>query len=135
MPGPQAAALTMSGAAVLYVAIAVATGAVGRLGEPIASSAAFVPVLLAGVIGAGVPTLAFIVGIRRLGPSRGAILATLEPVVGVGLAAWLLAEQPTPLQLVGGALILATAVLLQLGPRGTVADHEAVGAERGVSAP
>ena len=42
------------------------------------------PVVLAGVIGAGVPTLAFITGIRRLGPSQAAILATLEPVIGVG---------------------------------------------------
>jgi len=48
-------------------------------------------------------------------------------VVGVGLAAWLLAEQPTAVQLIGGALILVAAVLLQLRPRGPVADHEAVG--------
>ena len=45
--------------------------------------------------------------------------------MGVALAAWLLAEQPTPIQLVGGAFILVAAVLLQLRPRGTVSDHEA----------
>jgi drug/metabolite transporter (DMT)-like permease len=50
----------------------------------------------------------------------------LEPVIGVLLAAWLLAERPTPVQLVGGALILAAAVLLQLRPRGPIADHEAL---------
>ena len=49
-----------------------------------------------------------------LGPPRAAILATLEPVVGVALAAWLLGEQPAALQLVGGALILVAAVLLQV---------------------
>jgi drug/metabolite transporter (DMT)-like permease len=91
------------------------------------------PVLLAGIVGAGVPTLAFITGIRRLGPSQAAILATLEPVVGVGLAAWLLAEQPEPIQLVGGALILGAAVLLQLRP-GLPAEHEAVVTE-GAEAP
>jgi drug/metabolite transporter (DMT)-like permease len=125
VPGPQAAALTMSGAAVLYLALIVALGALSDLGRPLASSDAIVPVVLAGVIGAGVPTLAFITGIRRLGPSQAAIIATLEPVIGVALAAWLLAEQPAPIQVVGGALILGAAVLLQLRP-GVGADHEAV---------
>ncbi len=126
VPGPQAATLTMSGAAVLYLLIAVVIGSLEELRQPLASSAALVPVLLAGFIGAGIPTLAFITGIRRLGASRAAILATLEPVVGVGLAAWLLGQQPTAIQLLGGVLILAAAVVLQLGPSRAVADHEAV---------
>ena len=130
VPGPQAAALTMGGAATLYLLIAVGVAVTGfgsleALGQPVASSDAIVPVLLAGVIGAGIPTLAFITGIRRLGPSRAAILATLEPVVGVALAAWLLAEQPAAVQVIGGALILGAAVLLQLRP-GVAAEHEAV---------
>jgi drug/metabolite transporter (DMT)-like permease len=125
VPGPQAAAMTMAGAATLYLLIALGIGTLGRLGSPLASGAAILPVVLAGVVGAGVPTLAFITGIRRLGPSRAAILATLEPVVGVGLAAWLLAEQPAPIQLLGGGLILGAAALLQLRP-GVPAEHEAV---------
>ena len=126
VPGPQAAALTMSGAAGLYLVIALATGSLLELAAPVASAAAVWPVVVAGVIGAGVPTVAYITGIRRLGPSRAAILAMLEPVVGVALAAWLLAEQPTGVQLAGGGLILVAAVLLQLRPRGPIADHEAV---------
>lgn len=126
VPGPQAAALTMGGAATLYVLVAVLIGSLGSLSQPLASTGAIVPVVLAGVIGAGVPTLAFITGIRRLGPSQAAILATLEPVIGVGLAAWLLAERPAAVQLLGGALILSAAVLLQLRRRGVAAEHEAV---------
>lgn len=131
VPGPQAAMLTMGGAATLYVLIALGVGSAAALGQPLASSAALVPVVLAGVIGAGVPTLAFIIGIRRLGASQAAIISTLEPVVGVALAAWLLAEQPTAVQLVGGALILVAAVLLQLRvSRGAArAEHEAVETE------
>lgn len=130
VPGPQAAAFTMGGAAGLYLVIAVALavtgfGSLDALAQPIASSEALAPVVLAGVIGAGIPTLAFITGIRRLGPSQAAILATLEPVVGVALAAWLLAEQPAAIQVVGGALILGAAILLQLRP-GVSAEHEAV---------
>jgi drug/metabolite transporter (DMT)-like permease len=130
VPGPQAAAMTMGGAFLLYLLVAVPIGTMGALSQPLASAEALWPVLFAGVIGAGIPTVAFIIGIRRLGASPAAILATLEPVVGVALAAWLLAELPTSLQLVGGALILVSAVLLQLRPRGAVTDHEAVGTDR-----
>src|SRR5207245_3404907 len=80
----------------------------------LAGAAAAWPVLFAGVIGAGVPTLCFITGIRLLGAPRAAILATLEPVVGVGLAALLLREEPAVLQIVGGLLIIGAGVLLQL---------------------
>jgi len=130
VPGPQAAAYTMGGAAGLYVLLGMGLAATGvgsleALAQPVASSDAIVPVVLAGVIGAGIPTLAFITGIRRLGPSQAAILATLEPVVGVALAAWLLAEQPAAIQVIGGTLILGAAILLQLRP-GVAAEHEAV---------
>jgi drug/metabolite transporter (DMT)-like permease len=125
IPPVEAAALTMGGAAVGYLAIALVTGQLISLGAPLASGQALGPVLLAGTIGAAIPTLCFITGIRLLGAPRAAILATLEPVVGVALAGWLLGEQPAALQLVGGAMILVAAVVLQVGGT-TAADHEAV---------
>ena len=112
-------------AAIGYVAIAIVTGQLAALATPMASRDALVAVLLAGLVGAGIPTLCFITGIRLLGAPRAAILATLEPVVGVALAAWLLNEQPSPLQLLGGALILVAAVLLQVHGGGA-SEHEAV---------
>jgi drug/metabolite transporter, DME family len=123
----EAASSTMGMAAIGYVVIAIVTGQVASFGVPLESSEALTAVLLAGLIGAGIPTLCFLLGIRLLGAPRAAILATLEPVVGVALAAWLLNEQPSPLQLVGGALILVAAVLLQVGGRGA-SEHEAVAA-------
>ena len=84
----------MGGATLGYLVIALVTGQLVSLGAPLASGEALVPVLLAGFIGAAIPTLCFITGIRLLGASRAAILATLEPVVGVALAAWLLGERP-----------------------------------------
>lgn len=125
IPPVEAAATTMTGAALGYVVIALVTGQLASLAAPLASTDALWPVLWAGIIGAGIPTLFFITGIRRLGAPRAAILATLEPVVGVALAAMLLGENPAPLQLTGGALILVAAVLLQLGGR-SAAGHEAV---------
>ena len=129
VPGAQAGAMTMGGAALLYVLIALALGRISSLAQPVASTDALVPVVLAGTLGAGVPTVAYIIGIRRLGPSRAAILATFEPVVGVLLAALLLAEQPTAIQLVGGIMIIAAGVILQLRPRAELADHEALPGE------
>jgi len=126
VPGAQAAASTMGGAAIIYLAAALVFGQFAGMTEPLASGASLWPVLVAGVIGAGLPTVAFIVGIRLLGAPRATILATLEPVVGVSLAAILFAAVPTPLQLVGGALIIAAGIVLQLRPGGEVAEHEAV---------
>lgn len=127
VPGAQAAALTMGGAASLYLVVALVSGAVGELGAPLRGADALWPVILAGVVGAGIPTVSYIAGIRRLGAPRAAILANFEPVVGVLLAALLLGEQPTLVQLAGGALIITAGVVLQLRPRAEVAEHEAVG--------
>ena len=126
IPGFEAAALTMGGAAFAYLAISLITGQLAALAEPLASGEALLPVILAGLVGAAIPTSCWIFGIRLLGPSRAAILATLEPVVGVALAAWLLDERPAAIQLVGGACILVAAILLQLRV-GPATDHEAVG--------
>ena len=126
IPPIEAAATTMGLAAFGYVVIAAVTGQIAGLAAPAASDEALVPVLLAGLVGAAIPTLCFITGIRMLGASRAAILATLEPVVGVALAAWLLSEQPALLQLAGGALVLVAAVVLQIGSR-SASEHEAIG--------
>ncbi len=118
----------MGGAALIYVAIALVFGQAAGLAQPTDSWAALWPVLVAGVAGAGVATFSFITGIRLLGAPRAAILSTFEPVVGVVLAAVLLAERSTPLQLVGGALIIAAGIVLQLRPQAELVEHEAVGA-------
>ncbi len=126
VPGAQAAAVTMLLAGLLYTVLAVGIGGTAIMAQPLASSAALLPVLAAGLVGAGIPTVAFIAGIRLLGAPRAAILATLEPVVGVSLAAILLGESPHPIQVVGGVLIIAAGVLLQLRAPGELAEHEAV---------
>lgn len=126
VPGTQAAVSTMGGAALIYVVVALVVGRIGTFAEPLASIAALWPVLLAGIVGAGLATVCFIAGIRLIGPPRATILATLEPVVGVGLAAILFGAVPTPLQLAGGALIIAAGIVLQLRPSGEIAEHEAV---------
>lgn len=64
------------------------------------------------------PSFAMLAGIGRLGASRAAILSTTEPVMTVVLAVVLLREQMTPVQFVGGLLVLASVVLLQIRGKG-----------------
>ena len=126
VPAPQAAAVTFGVAGAFYLVAGLAVGNLADLGAPLASSAALLPILWAGTIGAGIPTMAWIMGIRTLGAPRAAIISTLEPVVGVTLAALLLGERPTALQLVGGALIVGAAIVVQRRPSVEASDHEAV---------
>jgi drug/metabolite transporter (DMT)-like permease len=80
--------------------------------------------LWAGIAGAGVPTLLFLLGIRSIGPTRTSIVALLEPVFGALLAAFLLGEAMGPIQAAGGVLVLAGAALLQRDG-GDAEPHEA----------
>lgn len=126
VPGMQAAAFTMAGATVVYLVAGSAIGQLGDITQPLTRLAALWPVVVAGLVGAGLPTICFIAGIRLLGAPRATILSTLEPVVGVGLAALLFGTLPTALQVAGGALIVAAGIVLQLRPSGEIAEHEAI---------
>ena len=56
-------------------------------------------------------------GIQRLGPPRAALVATVEPLVTLGLAALFLAEHLAVVQWLGGALILASVISLARAAR------------------
>ncbi len=58
-----------------------------------------------------VPVVAFLTGLKRVGPTDASMLSTLEPVITILLAVWLVGEKLQPVALLGGGLIL-TAVLL-----------------------
>jgi drug/metabolite transporter (DMT)-like permease len=78
-------------------------------------------VLIATVI----PVVTFLAGLKRIGPTDASMLSTLEPVVTVLLAAWLLDEQLQWITLLGGALILIAVIALtrsELRQTETVAD-------------
>jgi drug/metabolite transporter (DMT)-like permease len=77
-------------------------------------------VLIATVI----PVATFLAGLKRIGPTDASMLSTLEPVVTVLLAAWLLDEQLQWTTLLGGALILSAVIALtrsELRPVATAA--------------
>jgi drug/metabolite transporter (DMT)-like permease len=59
-----------------------------------------------------VAILAFFAGLKRVGPAVASIVSTLEPVVTVALAWIVLGETLAPIQLFGGAMVLASAIWL-----------------------
>ncbi len=54
----------------------------------------------------------FFAGLKRIGPTSASTFSTFEPIVAVVLAALVLGETISPVQLVGGVLILTAVVLL-----------------------
>lgn len=73
------------------------------------------PVLVLGLVTAGLAYTAGIAAGRRLG-SRLASFVALTEVLAAVVAAWLLlGELPRPVQLVGGVLVLAGVVFVKLG--------------------
>lgn len=74
-------------------------------------SAIFAIVLVATLIA----VVTFLAGLQRIGPTSAAMLSTLEPVITVLLASWLLHETLSATSLLGGGLILAAVLLLTIG--------------------
>ncbi|MFI5426373.1 EamA family transporter [Aeromicrobium sp. UC242_57] len=64
-----------------------------------------------------VAIIAFFGGLPLLGPTSTSVLSTLEPVVTVGMATWLLAESFTGVQAIGGALVLVAVTWLAMTQR------------------
>lgn len=103
-------AMVMTGAAVTTGLRTVLTGGVSLDFAPSAWLWLGCLVLISTVLAMGL----FFAGLHRTGPSSAAILSTFEPVVTAALAALLLAETLSGLQLLGGLLVLVAVVVLQM---------------------
>ena len=111
LPPVSATAAIMTSAALVWGIYAAATAqlAVAWTAPRVALIGGF------AVLGTTIPVLTFILGLRLVGPSRAAILSTFEPAATVLLAVIILGETANPIQYLGGALILASVVVLE-GP-------------------
>jgi drug/metabolite transporter (DMT)-like permease len=111
LPPVSATATIMTSAAIVWGMYAAITGqlAVDWTVPRVALIASF------AVLGTTIPVLTFILGLRLVGASRAAILSTFEPAATVLLAVIILGEGANPIQYIGGALVLASVVLLE-GP-------------------
>ncbi len=114
---PSVPALASSGflilsAGVVFLFLTVVAGQLDGLGASLVEPA-WPWLFMAAIVGAALPTTALVAGIRRIGPARAAILMMLEPVVGVALAALLLGERPSLIQVAGAAAVIASGAILQ----------------------
>ncbi|HEX9043622.1 MAG TPA: DMT family transporter [Candidatus Limnocylindrales bacterium] len=118
-------AILNSGAAIVWVLLATA------IGQPVAPwgvpGAAWPDIAGIAILTTFVAIVGFTEGSRRIGAAEASLISTIEPVWTIALAALLLGESLTPVQLAGGALILGGVILAQTGRRraGTVAVAEA----------
>jgi drug/metabolite transporter (DMT)-like permease len=106
-------ALVLTGGTVSFTLTGAATGTL----DLALSGEAWLWLVLIALVSTVVAVSAFFAGLRRVGPSEAAILSTFEPPVTVALAFLVLGEQLTPVQLFGGALVLAAVIVLQLPGR------------------
>ena len=124
IPAEQAMGTILAGGAVVAIVVSLLVSGPGAIALPLATPDLLVLMLAVGLFAAGLPSVLFLTGIRWIGGVRTGILMLFEPVVGVALAAIVLAERLQPLQVAGGATILLAALIVQRGIRSARADTE-----------
>lgn len=111
----SAGALMMTATAIGFWLIA------GAGGTPVLPSQipgdAWPGIVAVAVISTFVAIQTFSAGSRRIGAAQASLISTVEPIWTISLAAIFLDERLGPIQLVGGALVIAGVVVAQL-PRG-----------------
>jgi drug/metabolite transporter (DMT)-like permease len=114
VPSTQAVTVILAGAAIAIWAVALPVdGSAGRLLTWAGDPSAWLAVLLAGAVGAGLAKVWLLRGVRRVGGTRSSVLMLVEPIAGVVLAALLLGQAFGLPELLGGAAILVGAMLAQ----------------------
>ena len=81
------------------------------------TSTGWIAIIAIALISTVLAFVTFLAGLKRIGPTSTSTLSTFEPIVAVVLAAIVLGETISPLQVLGGALILAAVVLLARSDR------------------
>lgn len=110
--GPLAAAtVVMLAAAVVYGLMAFG----GGLALP-ATTTGWSAILAIVLFSTLIAILGFFKGLEKLGAADASTLSTLEPLVTIALAALVLGEAVTAVQLAGGAMILAAVIYLARRP-------------------
>lgn len=106
-------------AATVMAAGAVVMGVLAGATRPRLPEAPEAWLALAGValVGGVLAVSTFFAALALLGPTDTAVISTVEPVVSIGVAAVVLGERLGPVQVTGGAVVLAAvAVLARLRP-------------------
>lgn len=105
------AALVNTGAAAAYV-VAVLVAA-QPLVPPTSDPGVWAMIAGVGLLSSFVAIVGVTEGSRRIGAAQAALVSTVEPVFTIVLGAAILGEVLTPIQLLGGALIIAGVLVVQ----------------------
>jgi drug/metabolite transporter, DME family len=97
-------------ASVIWIAVQIPRGWPATLFE----SNNILPVAFVGLAGTLVPFSLYVWGVRRVRAERASIAATLEPVLAALFAYVWLEESLSPMQLLGGVLVIAAVGTLQI---------------------
>ena len=68
-----------------------------------------------GLFATALAMQAFYAGARRIGAAQASLASTVEPIYTISLAALLLGEALTPIQILGGAMVIIGVVIAQTG--------------------
>lgn len=133
--GPEDTAATTQGpealvSSAIISTTTVATGALltlllGGDPSPAAVPGEAWPAIVGFGVFSGVAVVAFLVGTRRIGAARAALVSTIEPVYTIVLATLLLGETLGPVQVVGGALVVIGVLLAETGGTGRADQDDA----------
>jgi drug/metabolite transporter (DMT)-like permease len=110
--GRRASPLAMSTVVIASAAAVFAAIALGRGPQWPQTTLGWIAVAAIALVSTVAAITFYFAGLARIGPTRAATLSTVEPLVTVTLAALVLGETIAPVQVAGGALILAAVVLL-----------------------
>jgi drug/metabolite transporter (DMT)-like permease len=106
-----ASALMMTATGAIFLGLAVVTG------HPIAPSTipsgAWTGLIGIGLVSTFIAIQTFYAGARRTGAAQAALISTIEPAYTIVMAAILFGERLTPVQMMGGALIIGAVLLAQ----------------------
>jgi drug/metabolite transporter (DMT)-like permease len=109
-PVPAATVVMLAAACVYAVAASTAGLALPQ------SSTGWLAIVAIAVFSTLLAILGFFKGLAKLGAADASTLSTMEPLITLGLAALVLGETVTALQLLGGGLILGAVIYLARQP-------------------
>lgn len=104
-------------AAIVCAAIVAVRAETGHTMSLPGSSRGWISLVAIALVCTVVAILFFFAGLARLGGTTTSVISTLEPVVTVGLAVWLLNESVSSVQAVGGVVVIIAVITLALSHR------------------
>ena len=116
VPAEQAMGLALATTVAVIGMLAIVTGPAEAIRFPLDHPGAWPTILVSGLLSGAGSALLFTMGMRLISRVRAGILGLIEPIVGTVAAAIVLGQVLSPIQVLGGALVLGAAVLIQRDP-------------------